>query len=103
MATKLDAQEDNPSKAILVADYNLSKQKEINQALTQFERTGTLPENQQIIKIDSINIQINNLADGSVVSNVWTSPDSTAIREAIRSNAQNPKLADTIIRALIQS
>mgnify|MGYP003657696400 CR=1 FL=1 len=99
VATKLDAQEDNPPKAILVADYNISKQQEINKALTQFERTGTLPENQQIIKIDSINIQINNLADGSVVSNVWTSPDSTAIREAIRSNAKNRKLADTIIRA----
>jgi len=98
VATKLSSVE-NPPKAILVADYNLSKQREINKALDTFERTGELPPNQQIIKIDSINIQINNLADGSVVSNVWTSPDSAAVHEAIRNNSTNPKFAETIIRA----
>ena len=98
VATKLSSME-NPPKAVLVADYNISKQREINKALDTFERTGELPPNQQIIKIDSINIQINNLADGSVVSNVWTSPDSADIREAIRNNSTNPKFAETIIRA----
>ena len=100
VATKLSSME-NPPKAVLVADYNISKQREINKALDTFERTGELPPNQQIIKIDSINIQINNLADGSVVSNVWTSPDSSSdIREAIRSNSEEPvNFADTIIRA----
>jgi DNA-binding MarR family transcriptional regulator len=81
---------EEPETTILNADYNLSKQKEIDKMIRHFDKHGELPTNQTLIQIQKINIQQYFLSDGSmIVQQEFSTPTQDDIERQILKEAKS--------------